>query len=478
MNFFKRSLLSVWARKGKSLLQLFIFTIICLLVLSGLAIESAAKKASDLAKEKLGGEVTLQMDMEKMRNQQQSEGERTRFQLEPIPVKSAEELSTYSEVKGYNLYSSTNGIAEDFDPIENEDTSDSDEETENRGPFGENGNPMFQSDVSLQGVVFTDAVEEFMNGDSTLVEGEHITDQSLGKNVVVIEKTLADENDLTVGDTITVKGANEEEKTIELKIIGIYETTTNEQDQGMDFSFMDPYNKLYVPYTVANTLKGEDYENTIDRAVYYMKDPAEIDSFIQKAKKNSSIDFDTFKLDANDQLYNQMVGPINNVASFSKNVVYLVTISGAVILGLIVMLSIRERKYEMGVLLSLGEKRWKLIGQFVAEILIVAVLAIGISSACGNVVAGKISDQLLAQELAQQEQMNTPPSFRPGMGGSVGMRGQAANVETIDDLEIAITPKDLGMLSSIGMLIAVLSSFIPSLSVLRLHPKVILTKQD
>jgi putative ABC transport system permease protein len=209
-----------------------------------------------------------------------------------------------------------------------------------------------------------------------------------------------------------------------------------------------------------------------------MKDPAEIDSFIQKAKKNSSIDFDTFKLDANDQLYNQMVGPINNVASFSKNVVYLVTISGAVILGLIVMLSIRERKYEMGVLLSLGEKRWKLIGQFVAEILIVAVLAIGISSACGNVVAGKISDQLLAQELAQQEQMNTPPSFRPGMGGSVGMRGQAANVETIDDLEIAITPKDLGMLSSIGMLIAVLSSFIPSLSVLRLHPKVILTKQD
>jgi len=53
MNFFKRSLLSVWARKGKSLLQLFIFTIICLLVLSGLAIESAAKKASDLAKEKL-----------------------------------------------------------------------------------------------------------------------------------------------------------------------------------------------------------------------------------------------------------------------------------------------------------------------------------------------------------------------------------------------------------------------------------------
>ncbi len=101
---------------------------------------------------------------------------------------------------------------------------------------------------------------------------------------------------------------------------------------------------------------------------------------LRKSAKKTSIDFDTFTLNTNDQLYQQMVGPIENVASFSKNVVYLVSVAGAVILGLIVMMSIRERKYEMGVLMAIGEKRWKLIGQFLTEILIVAVIAIGIAS--------------------------------------------------------------------------------------------------
>lgn len=113
-----------------------------------------------------------------------------------------------------------------------------------------------------------------------------------------------------------------------------------------------------------------------------MDDASNIDAFIAVAKK-TGIDLDTFTLDANDQLYQQMVGPIENVASFSKNVVYLVTVAGAVILGLIVMMSIRERKYEMGVLMAIGEKRRKLIGQFLTEILMIAVLAIGISALTG-----------------------------------------------------------------------------------------------
>uniref|UniRef100_UPI003736B668 hypothetical protein n=1 Tax=Cytobacillus oceanisediminis TaxID=665099 RepID=UPI003736B668 len=57
-------------------------------------------------------------------------------------------------------------------------------------------------------------------------------------------------------------------------------------------------------------------------------------SFIDQDKRESSIDFETFKLDADDQLYQQMVGPIENVASFSNNIVYLVSIAGAIILVL------------------------------------------------------------------------------------------------------------------------------------------------
>lgn len=71
----------------------------------------------------MGGDVTLQVDMFKAREQMQAEqnsGERERptFESTPISVNSAKELTTYSQLKGYNFYSSTTGVASDFEPIE------------------------------------------------------------------------------------------------------------------------------------------------------------------------------------------------------------------------------------------------------------------------------------------------------------------------------------------------------------------------
>ncbi|MCE4051500.1 MULTISPECIES: ABC transporter permease [Bacillaceae] len=484
MNFLKRAFLSVKARKGKSLLQIFVFSVICVLVLAGLSIQTAAKKSSDLARKQLGADVTLQVDMEKLREQMQSQssedGERVRFQSTPIEVKAAEELTTYNQIKGYNFYSSTTGLASSFDPIENSTSTETEEETETGEGVVRMGGGM-QGDVSLQGVTFTDSYTDFMDSTSEIIDGEHLTDEDVGKNVAVIEQTLAEENDLQVGDTLTVTNPQDDSISIELEIKGIYATTSTGSDQAMDFTAMIPYNKIYVPYTAASDLKGADYEGTIDNAVYYIDDPADMEAFVAQAKSESSIDFDSFKLDANDDLYQQMVGPIENVASFSKNIVYLVSIAGAIILGLIVMMSIRERKYEMGVLLALGEQRWKLAGQFIVEILLVAVLSLGIATVSGNAVAGKVSDQLLSQEIASSETSTTPESFRGGGGFGKVMTSTAAStagVETIDELDVSATGQDLGLLAMIGALIAVISALLPSLSVLRLQPKTILSKQD
>lgn len=501
MNFLKRAVLSVKARKGKSLLQIFVFSVICILVLAGLSIQSAAKKSGDLAREKLGADVTLQVDMDKMREKmqeqmgqaQQGQGMKVRFQQTPIPLEAAEELTEYDQIKGFNLYSSTTGLATDFEPIENETTADDEtsETADAQAPGRElRMGGMAPGDVSIQGVSYTDSVQEFMDGTAEIVKGRHITNKDTGKNIVIIEETLAEENELTVGESITVTNPRDETLTASYEIVGIYKTTSTGSEQAMDFTAMNPFNKLYVPHTAASALKGADYEGTIDSAIYYIDDPADMESFVKQAKEQSSIDFDTFKLDGNDQLYQQMVGPIENVASFSNNVVLLVAIAGAIILGLIVMMSIRERKYEMGVLLAIGEKRWKLAGQFIVEILMVAVLAFVIATASGNVIAGQIGEKLLNQEIQTAEATQTPESFggrgtvlnQAGPGGPGGLRGalgiQTQQVETIDELNVQVTANDLGMLAMIGVIIAILSTLLPSISVLRMQPKTILTKQD
>ncbi|USP95900.1 ABC transporter permease [Bacillus vallismortis] len=491
MNFIKRAFWNMKAKKGKTLLQLFVFTVICVFVLSGLTIQSAAQKSSELARQELGGSVTLQVDRQKQMEKQQDSGEKRSFESTPIKVSDANKLAALDHVKSYNYITSASANAGNFDAIESSSSSDSSssssstntKNSQGGGQGGGQGGPqMVQADLSIEGVISTALVDDFSDGDSKITDGRAITKSDVGKKITVINETLAEENDLSVGDSITIESATDEDTTVTLKIVGIYKTTSSGDDQAQNFSFLNPYNKLYTPYTATAALKGDDYKNTIDSAVYYMDDAKNMDAFVKAAKK-TSIDFDTYTLNTNDQLYQQMVGPIENVASFSKNVVYLVSAAGAVILGLIVMMSTRERKYEMGVLMAIGEKRWKLIGQFLAEILIVAVIAIGLASVTGNLVANQLGNQLLSQQVSSSTDSTQNASAQngqmPGGGMGGGMFGHSsANTNVIDSLNVAVSMNDMLVLGGIGILIAIIATLLPSISVLRLHPKTILTKQE
>ncbi|HBI2224128.1 TPA: ABC transporter permease [Listeria monocytogenes] len=501
MNFFKRAWLSMKARKGRSVLQLIIFTVVCVLILSGFTIPSAADKASELAREQLGGTVTLTVDREKQMQAMRDEAassdsssteSKPQFESSPIDVSDANELAKLNHVASYNYYSSTQALASGFDPIESSgDTSSSSDETstttETQGPGGGQGGPqMVDADLSISGLLDSATSTDFEAGTSELTSGVAITSADKDKNVAMVEENLAEENDWKVGDSFTVTSSDGNTK-VTLKIVGIYKTTDSGSDMAQNFSFLNPYNKVYVPYTVANTIKGSDYKNTVDSAVYTMDDAANISAFEKEAKKVDSIDWDTFKLDANDTLYQQMIGPINSVASFSKNVVYIVSIAGALILGLLVMMQVRDRKYEMGVLLAIGEKRGKLIAQFFVEILIVALVSFGLAAASSHYVAQLAGNQLLAQQNSSTNETTTSTENRgPGGGGGQGGPGGfgqsvsnlTKNTEQIKELDIQVTLEDMLKMGGIGIGIAFISVLLPAALVLRMNPKTILTKQE
>ncbi|EHD1702461.1 ABC transporter permease [Listeria monocytogenes] len=500
MNFFKRAWLSMKARKGRSVLQLIIFTVVCVLILSGFTIQSAADKASELAREQLGGTVTLTVDREKQMQAMRDEAassdsssteSKPQFESSPIDVSDANELAKLNHVASYNYYSSTQALASGFDPIESSgDTSSSSDETstttETQGPGGGQGGPqMVDADLSISGLLDSATSTDFEAGTSELTSGVAITSADKDKNVAMVEENLAEENDWKVGDSFTVTSSDGNTK-VTLKIVGIYKTTDSGSDMAQNFSFLNPYNKVYVPYTIANTIKGSDYKNTVDSAVYTMDDAANISAFEKEAKKVDSIDWDTFKLDANDTLYQQMIGPINSVASFSKNVVYIVSIAGALILGLLVMMQVRDRKYEMGVLLAIGEKRGKLIAQFFVEILIVALVSFGLAAASSHYVAQLAGNQLLAQQNSSTNETTTSTENRgPGGGGQGGPGGfgqsvsnLTKNTEQIKELDIQVTLEDMLKMGGIGIGIAFISVLLPAALVLRMNPKTILTKQE
>ena len=66
---FRRAYLSVKGRKTKNIIMLLFLFIVSTLVLCSISIKNATNKSMELAKESLGGTVTLSMDMSKLRDE-------------------------------------------------------------------------------------------------------------------------------------------------------------------------------------------------------------------------------------------------------------------------------------------------------------------------------------------------------------------------------------------------------------------------
>ncbi|HDR8142001.1 TPA: ABC transporter permease [Bacillus cereus] len=450
MNFIKRSFLSLQSRKGKSLILLAIFLVVTNLVFAGFTIQSASSKATDLARQQLGADINLRIDINKYLEEQNSNQNANEARKVPsIEKKEADKLKNSKYLDHYNYLKSVIAELKELHNVEPSGGAQS---------FGPNNNLNF----TLQGVRDFSLLEAAQEKKLKLVEGEGITSKTVGKNVAMIEKKLAEKNNLKVGDKLQIGEVMDEELTTkELEIIGIYESKEEAPSfGGQSFALLEPANQIYVPYSVMNSLEN---------AIYSLKDPKDIDAFKEEVKKLGLPAY--YELDAQDNVYKQMIGPIENIASFSKTIVIMVSIAGATILGLIIMLSIKERRKEMGILLSIGEKKWKLMGQLLVEVLCIAVLAFGLSLATGEKVSQKVGDNLLSSEIARNEDKPEDPIAK--LSGN-----PAADVDPVDNIEVSISTEDLGKVGGIGLGIAMLGTILPALSIIRLNPKQILLKDE
>ncbi|EOO20990.1 MULTISPECIES: ABC transporter permease [Bacillus cereus group] len=474
MNFMKRAILSMKKRVGTSLILMAVFLIVTNLVLAGFTIQNASKKAADAARKKLGADVTLALDFDKLGKQARETGEAPN--PPQLKTKETDQLAKSKYVKDYNYLTNNFGIADGFKLV-----GASEGEGKGKGSVamvGGSGSGTeidMNSSLMIEGVRKTLLQESFKNGKSKIIDGKPITEQMKDQNVALMEKRLAEQNNLKVGDKVKVQSGDKKE-TLEVEIIGIYET--NEQPMGQNPPpMMNPANKLYMPYSTLKKLETDEGMSSSIQVVYSLNDPQYIDAFKKEAKK-SDIDFNYFKLDAQDSLYKQMIGPIENIASTSQMIIYMVSIAGAIILGLIIMLSIKARRKEMGILLSIGEKKWKLMAQFVVEVVCIAILAFGLSITTGTKVSQFVGDNLLSSEIATaSEETDTSQNSTvmvAGPGGSL----QDQKKEPIDKIDVSVTGEDVGKMGGIGLAIAILATLLPALSILRLNPKQILLKDE
>ncbi|WP_338218020.1 ABC transporter permease [Lacticaseibacillus salsurivasis] len=477
MNFVKRAWLNLIAKKGRTLLLVLVTSAIMLFVMAGLLIKAAADQATTNAKASIGATLTLSANREAAFKAMRSSsgtppsgtsGQKPSLSMSPVKLSTAKKIAALQGVESYTVSVSTSVNAKSFDAVSTTSSS--------QGPGGQASS---RGDITVAGVSSTASSSEFSQGNYTITKGRGLTTADEGTQNVVIESELAKADSLSVGDTITVKKTSGS-GTYKLKIVGIYKAKSS-ATASMGPMASDPANTIYTSYTLANTIKGTKYANTADSVVFTVSTPSKVASVKKTASKLIS---SKFSLSADDQNYQMVKASMQSVTSFADKIVWLVAIAGTIILALIVILMIRERRYEIGILLSLGERRFKIIAQFFVELLVILLVGVGIASAGGKFVGDKLAAQVISsQTTTTSTQGMQGPGGQPGGSGTgtskSGTPGQMpgrtqAAQQKQTQLAVKVTPQAILLLFGLGLAIILIAILIAAAGILRLQPKTIL----
>ncbi len=487
MNFIKRGLLGITRKKGKSLILLAVIFILGNLISGAISIQQATDNVESTIKERLGTAASLELDYEAL--EAMDDSEMNDFEISNIDIALIKQIGELSYVKYYDYSMSTHLGSESIESYQGEEMEE--EEIIWEGP---------SMDFMLKGINYAPVID-FEEQKGKLVDGRVFTTDEVenGSAVAIISNKLAEKNNLHVGDTFTLnnevyeysESSGEEEliasRDVVLEIIGLFEPQSAKEDKGessssgmIDFMDIDYQNTVYVPNEVVSSedrYRWEEYAKVDDSFAIMLEEEEDLDYYQPTFFLNNQDDTEAFKeevspllpelyivVNASDQ-YENIAAPIESMSTISGYVLLVAVIATVLIIGLVVLLFLRDRKRELGIYLSLGERRSRVVGQILIEVMIIGLIGITLSLFSGNFLAQGVSDTMLQADHDQFQE------------DTIYFHDFDIDLTTDDVLEsyqVKLDANYIIMFYVVGLLTILVSTVIPLTYIVRLNPKKIM----
>jgi ABC-type antimicrobial peptide transport system, permease component len=347
------------------------------------------------------------------------------------------------------------------------------------------------------------------NNEAELLTGRTFTQLELddGSPVTVITSMFAKENNLSVGSKFKINNyvfdnrlcteGNQcmnvdydimASRETEVEVIGIYEPKLLTTVIGSDPT--DPLKEINInDYRMNNnlfpnnfilaekTFHDETYNSVTTGVsadapqhydpVYILNSPDDITTFKQKITEYVP---KKLNIVTSADSYEKVAKPIATYKTITTIVLYVSIFVTVIILAIMVLNNIHDRTLEFGVLLSLGEKKFKIIAQVLLELLLVVITAISFSVFTGNFIAQNIG---IYNEIVQPPtELISTPSYSTLEVNNLGTILTEDEVLAAYEINISLEYIAFFYLIIIGTIsIAII---IPIINILRLNPKKIL----
>ncbi len=441
--------------------------------------------------------------------------------METLTLGEYETYATASTVDDF-YYTSTsyfNG-SDEFEAVSNS-TSDDSTESQDNGMFGMPGGmndmggkgreSMNMGDFTVVGYSSDSAMTDFADGTASIVEGSVFAEGADSADCIISQE-LATYNELAVGDTVKVSNPNNEEEIYTLTIVGVYEKASSQGDMSSQFGFTmsDPANEIYMSYkALANLVDKSKSTNADDETValrnsfdatYSFADVDDYDVFTSEVY-DLGLD-DNYTVTSSDvTAFEQSLVPLETLSTTAGYFLIVILLIGAVILVVLNIFNVRERKYEIGVLTAMGMKKGKVALQFVTEIFIVTLCAVIIGVCVGGMSAVPVTNALLENQTSAQSMqstqleqnfgrdnnvggMQTPPDMPSGGALSDGkgfmgnIPGAQAMTEYVKEVNSAMNLTVVLQMLLIAVALTLISGMVSMLFVMRYEPLKILSNRD
>ena len=253
--------------------------------------------------------------------------------------------------------------------------------------------------VSLNSSSQVNREKLFSSGVFSLLKGKMIEATDIHK--IMIHEELASKNQLNLGDTITldvIQQETGEKKKVDYEIVGIFSGKKQETYTGLTSDFSE--NTVFTDYQSIHQLFSSELGEVVTGLNIFASSSEELLK-MKQAIEALPFNWEEFVIEDQKQDFDDILESITGLQSMVQWMTVGILIAGAVVLSLMLMLSVRERIYEIGILLSIGIHKAWIIGKFFVELFLLTISAVFVSFALGPMLVHQLMNGFISMDSEQ-----------------------------------------------------------------------------
>lgn len=151
-------------------------------------------------------------------------------------------------------------------------------------------------------------------------------------------------------------------------------------------------------------------EPKFDNVTFFVDEPSKLDYVLEQIKDLGCIDTQYYDVSVDDTMYKSTVDPLNSIRNLVAGLVLTIVIGCSIILCIVFTMWVRSRRNEIVIYLSIGINKFVILGQFILEAGIIALLAGALSFAVCQQVPNLIGNQMLSSVVESAQPTERQPT--------------------------------------------------------------------